>query len=73
MSTTVEICSLILPTLPIPAPANVQNIGVNGMHEEFVYLKAKGIYEEVDVVPPNRRPVQCKWVLHITVNAIKQA
>ena len=43
------------------------------MHEEFVYLKAKGIYEEVDVVPPNRRPVQCKWVLHITVNAIKQA
>ena len=28
-------------------------------------LKAKGVYEEVHVLPPHRKPVQCKWVWHI--------
>ena len=35
------------------------------MHEELASLKVKGIYEEVEAVPPHRKPVQCKWVLHI--------
>lgn len=35
------------------------------MHEELASLRAKGIYEEVETVPPHRKPVQCKWVLHI--------
>jgi Reverse transcriptase (RNA-dependent DNA polymerase) len=35
------------------------------MHEELASLKAKGVYEEVEAVPPHRKPVQCKWVLHI--------
>jgi hypothetical protein len=35
------------------------------MHEELASLRAKGVYEEVDVVPFNHKPVQCKWVLHI--------
>ena len=35
------------------------------MYEELESLKAKGIYEEVDELPPGRKPVGCKWVLHI--------
>ena len=35
------------------------------MHEEMETLKAKGVYEEVAELPPSRRAVQCKWVLHI--------
>jgi hypothetical protein len=35
------------------------------IHEELESLKAKGVYKEVDEVPPGRRPVDSKWVLHI--------
>jgi hypothetical protein len=35
------------------------------MHEELESLRAKGVYEEVSTVPPSRKPVHCKWVLHI--------
>ena len=35
------------------------------MHDELASLRAKGVYEEVDIIPFNRKPVQCKWVLHI--------
>jgi hypothetical protein len=35
------------------------------MHEELESLRAKGVYEEVAVIPPDRKPVHCKWVLHI--------
>ena len=35
------------------------------MYEELELLKAKGVYEEVDKLPPARKPVGCKWVLHI--------
>lgn len=38
---------------------------LTAMYEELASLKAKGIYEEVDVIPPNHKPVQWKWVLHI--------
>jgi len=35
------------------------------MHEELKALKAKCVYEEVKELPPRRKVVQCKWVLHI--------
>lgn len=35
------------------------------MHEELEALKAKEVYEEVSVLPPGRKAVQCKWVLRI--------
>jgi hypothetical protein len=35
------------------------------IHEELESLKAKGVYEEVPELPPGRKPVGCKWVLHI--------
>jgi hypothetical protein len=35
------------------------------MHEELESLKAKEVYKEVDSLPPGRKAVQCKWVLHI--------
>ena len=35
------------------------------MHEELEALKAKEVYEETDALPPGRKAVQCKWVLHI--------
>jgi hypothetical protein len=35
------------------------------MHEELESLKAKGVYEEIDSVPPDRKAVHCKWVLRI--------
>ena len=38
------------------------------MYEELESLKAKGVYEEVDELPPGRKPVGCKWVLHIKRN-----
>ena len=38
---------------------------LSAMHEELESLKAKGVYEEVESLPPNRKAIQCKWVLHI--------
>jgi hypothetical protein len=38
------------------------------MHEKLASLKAKGVYDEIDVVPANHKPIQCKWVLHIKHN-----
>ena len=38
---------------------------LSAMHEELESLKAKGVYEEVESLPPNHKAVQCKWVLHI--------
>jgi hypothetical protein len=35
------------------------------MHEELQSLKAKGVYEEIDDLPPGRKAVHCKWVLHV--------
>ena len=35
------------------------------MHDELESLKAKETYEPVDTIPPGRKAVQCKWVLHI--------
>jgi hypothetical protein len=35
------------------------------LHEELESLKAKGVYVEVDTIPPGRKPVDSKWVLHI--------
>jgi hypothetical protein len=35
------------------------------MHEELESLQAKEVYEPVDSLPPGRKAVQCKWVLHI--------
>ena len=35
------------------------------MYEELEGLKAKGVYEEVEHLPPGRRAVGNKWVLHI--------
>jgi hypothetical protein len=35
------------------------------LYEELESLKAKGVYVEVDEIPPGRKPVDSKWVLHI--------
>jgi hypothetical protein len=35
------------------------------LHEELESLKAKGVYRDVDEVPPGRKAVDSKWVLHI--------
>jgi hypothetical protein len=35
------------------------------LYEELEGLKAKGVYEEVDELPPGRKAVGNKWVLHI--------
>jgi len=33
--------------------------------EELESLKAKGVYDEVEQLPPGRKAVESKWVLHI--------
>ena len=38
---------------------------LSAIHEELESLKVKGVYEETDSLPPNRKAIQCKWVLHI--------
>ena len=38
---------------------------LSAIHEELESLKTKDVYEEVSTVPPDCKPVQCKWVLHI--------
>jgi Reverse transcriptase (RNA-dependent DNA polymerase) len=38
------------------------------MYEELESLKAKGVYEEVDELPPGQKAISCKWVLHIKRN-----
>jgi hypothetical protein len=35
------------------------------IHEELESLKAKHVYDEVQSLPPGRKAVQYKWVLHI--------
>jgi hypothetical protein len=35
------------------------------VHEELEALKAKGVHKDVDKLPPNRKAVKSKWVLHI--------
>jgi hypothetical protein len=35
------------------------------MTEELEALKAKGVYEEINELPPSRKAVQCKWVFRI--------
>ena len=35
------------------------------IYEELESLKAKGVYDEVDQLPPGRKAVESKWVLHI--------
>lgn len=34
-------------------------------NEELESLKLKGVYEEMDTLPPGRKAIECKWVLHI--------
>lgn len=38
------------------------------IYEELESLKAKGVYEDVDSLPPGRRAIDSKWVLHIKRN-----
>jgi hypothetical protein len=38
---------------------------LSAISEELESLKAKQTYEPVDSLPPGRKAVQCKWVLHI--------
>jgi hypothetical protein len=35
------------------------------IHAELESLNEKGVYEEVRHIPPDRKPVKCKWVLHV--------
>ncbi|CAK5271565.1 unnamed protein product [Mycena citricolor] len=41
------------------------NYWLAALHEELESLKAKGVYEEVDRLPPGRTAVKSKWVLHL--------
>jgi hypothetical protein len=38
---------------------------LSAIHEELESLKSKGVYEETDTIPPGKKAVECKWVLHI--------
>lgn len=38
---------------------------LGAIYEELESLKAKGVYDEVDELPPGRKAVDSKWVLHI--------
>lgn len=38
------------------------------MHEELEALHAKGVYEEIDQLPPGRKAIDAKWVLHVKRN-----
>ena len=38
---------------------------LTAINSELESLKVKGVYEEVQKIPPHRKPMQCKWVLHI--------
>jgi hypothetical protein len=53
------------PTVRHAQRSKYWNKWLAAMHEELEALKAKGVYEEVDQIPPGRKPVQCKWVLRI--------
>jgi hypothetical protein len=53
------------PTVRHAQRSKYWNEWLAAMHEELEALKAKGVYEEVDQIPPGRKPVQCKWVLCI--------
>jgi len=35
------------------------------IHEELESLEVKGVYNEVDQLPPGQKVVESKWVLHI--------
>ena len=35
------------------------------LYEELKALKAKEVYRNIDTIPEGRKPVNCKWVLHI--------
>jgi Reverse transcriptase (RNA-dependent DNA polymerase) len=53
------------PTVRHAQRSKYWNEWLAAMHEELEALKAKGVYEEVEELPPGRRAVQCKWVLRI--------
>jgi hypothetical protein len=41
---------------------------LTALYEELESLKAQGVYVEVDELPPGRKAVDSKWVLHIKHN-----
>ncbi len=53
------------PTVRHARRSKYWNEWLAAMHEELEALKVKEVYEEVDKLPPGRKAVQCKWVLHI--------
>ena len=38
---------------------------LSAIHEELESLKHKGVYDDTNVLPVDRKAIQCKWVLHI--------
>ena len=53
------------PTVRHAQRSKYWNEWLAAMHEELEALKAKEVYEEVTELPPGRKAVQSKWVLHI--------
>ena len=53
------------PTIRHAQRSKYWNEWLAAMHEELEALKAKGVYEEITELPPERKPIQCKWVLQI--------
>jgi len=41
---------------------------LTAIYEELESLKAKGVYDEVNKLPPGRKAVKSEWVLHIKQN-----
>ena len=41
------------------------NEWLSAIHEELEALKAKEVYKEIDKLPPGKKAVESKWVLHI--------
>jgi hypothetical protein len=53
------------PTVRHAERSKYWNEWLAAMHEELETLKAKEVYEDVAELPPGRKAVKSKWVLHI--------
>ena len=53
------------PTVKHAQRSKYWNEWLAAMHEELEALKAKEVYKEVAELPPGRKAVRSKWVLHI--------
>jgi len=60
------------PTVKHAQHSKYWNEWLSAMHEELEVLKAKDVYEEIDKLPPGKKAIQSKWVLHIKCDKDRQ-